>query len=374
MMAVLGCAGNKAHSEQALTPAAGQANPESAQHSPEKTKVEALLYDVLAHMGCRELEGRYVGLSAAEGGDGADVPRVGLLWIESCNGESRAADGVQIELGGRGIRYVDRETEKLGARFAVSQYVPFRYSMTLVGRISVRYAREQQVATVRFLTSAPVEASVQPLREPDVAAKGVWADLLGSAGALIGKSQGAEAVDTMEEEGPQELRDELGAGLSVAVDLCTGQEYITLGRLARGELPEQPFEARGRRFALNERVRLHPHGLDLAGPVDQPGPLTVEVDVEQGPGVRLRAICLEEARRLAEAFMSEDPAVPEVRALAELVARPGARQKLDVPAADCPVVIVGRSADPEALVEYRYLAQAQARGPRSLVECREREE
>jgi hypothetical protein len=120
-----------------------------------------------------------------------------------------------------------------------------------------------------------------------------------------------------------------------------------VGALQRGEVPERPYpSAEGGPWLVNQRSMEWPGGLDVVGPVDaSQGALGLDVALEEGDGVVIRAVCAEPLTRYFDARFRDPvatPAAPSGEILAELTQ--GSRERhLTLPAqvsgARCPVVL-----------------------------------
>jgi hypothetical protein len=357
-------------------PAVGRAEPVPP---PERTAAESrdlrmLLVDLTAARACKELSGKFLGLGGTEE-SGREAPRQdqivakqGRLWIERCRAERVEGDRVRFELGGRGWRWVDKKDKKLGARFRVSQYVPFEAQVRAVGTVDVSYARSKRVLHLMLTPTEPVTATVSPTREVDARADGAWAGLLGAVGTLVGKSPDGEASKKFSGQGSQRLAERLSGGYNLVFDLCSGQKYETLGTLPDGALPPVPVPTHGRRFKSNERVRLHEGGIDVSGPFKRDdAPFAFELSVEEGDGVIARVVCATEARRAAQAFLSKKP-LPELQALASELVEGGQTKTLRVEAPSCDLVLLTEPSREE--VVFSSVVYPEASVSRALVPCR----
>jgi hypothetical protein len=349
-------------------------------HGPLRTATEdrdvrAMLLDLAATNACAHIAGEFVGLSgtadrrptAGETKRDSTRARRGRLWIERCRAERSDGEELTIELEGRGWRWVDRTSEKLGARFSVSQYVRFDAAVRARGKVDLSYARSERVARLMLSATRPVRASVRPRGAVDANAHGAWAALLGGAATLVGESPDEQAGERLAREGSRGLAERLSSGYTVVFDLCTGQKYEAIGALPEGELPEVPLPASGRVWKDNERVELMPGGVDLAGPFRRDElPMSFDVRVEAGDGVVTTVICSLEARRVAEAFLAGKPA-PEVDTLAGQIVSPGKDETLRVEQAGCDLVLYTRPSGKTAT--FSYLVWPERKRTRALAPC-----
>jgi hypothetical protein len=247
--------------------------------------------------------------------------------------------------------------------------VPFRFEISMTAEIDLAYARERRVLTFWLTPVQPVQARLSPLRAPRVEPEGVWSELVGAVGAVIGKSPEKSARKTMASQGSSGMRRELQSGFTVTLDLCTGQRDVVPVALGDGVTPERPVEARGRQWQDNERVRLMPGGFDADGPYETKGPLRVNLEIERGDPVRARLLCENDARRLITSYMTGQRE-PQVEPLAEKLIEPRKSSILEPKRADCPVVLVTRpERGAKRATELRYLVYDAETREDPLVPC-----
>ena len=187
----------------------------------------------------------------------------------------------------------------------------------------------------------------------------MWSSIVGAVGSVIGEGPDDQGAQQAKQQGSHQFEDQLGSGLTVAVDLCSGYHGSRsvgaegpVGPPDPGDSPKAPFE-------------LHHDALAVFGPQPAPGGMTIDVDTD-GPA-RVGLACAEEAERAAAAFVHDRPrelihtlAQAEVNGHARLHAKP----------ARCKVAVVARSeADKVTLHWQRPRAErARALGG-SIVRC-----
>jgi hypothetical protein len=342
----------------------------------EDRDLRMLFVDLAAQRACEHVAGEFLGLSGTEQQSAsseqtkqdAAEPKQGRLWIERCRAE-REGDEVAFELSGRGWRWVDRESKRLGAKFKVSQYVRFDAEIQARGTVDLSYARSRKILTLMMSATEPVRAKLTPISQIDAEAKGGWAWLLGAASSTIGKSPDRQAAKKFGSQGSQRMAERMTQGYTVAIDLCSGQKYETLGRLAEGELPAAALQSPGRVWKENERIELMQGGVDLSGPYKHDDlPITFELEVEEGDPVVSEVVCTTEAQRIANAFLA-GKRVPEVESLASELIVPGNRKQLRVEAASCDVVLYTRPSGKHA--KLAHLAHFDRKTARPFVPCDE---
>jgi hypothetical protein len=291
------------------------------------------------------------------------------MWIVECRSQLR--DGrVEISLGGDGWRFIANRSRKAGAEFTIFDYVPFRFQLGITAEIDLSYHHEHRVLSFWLTPVRPVQAKLTPLRTPRVEAEGLWSELVGAVGGVIGQSPSKGARKAVATEGSRGMQRELQSGFTVTVDLCSGQRDVVPVALGDGVTPERPVEARGRKWLDNERVRLHPGGFDADGPYESKGPLRVEMEIERGAAVRARLMCQQDARRVITAYMSGNPE-PAVEPLAEELVKPHMPSTLEPKRTDCPLLLVTRPEQGATrATEFRYIVYELDKREEALVPCR----
>jgi len=220
-----------------------------------------------------------------------------------------------------------------------------------------------------------LEASVAPTGAVPVEPEGGWSRLVAGLGGLFGASIQERAAPMVEEQGSAQLRERLARGFTFTFDLCRGQADGLVGALGNGEVPERPYPPDGLRWLANQRVRLRPGGLDVAGPFQPQGaPLHVDLEVERGEGIEAELVCAERVPRVAEQLGVERPvgqrgerrAGPRPAAAARVLRE--APAFLEADASACPLALVVRPLGPEPVV-YRMRAYGVGERAEPLVEC-----
>lgn len=361
--------------------------PPPARSAIQDRTMRQLVTDLVAHRVCSELSGDLLGLSGEQprpGGTRREMrdpmrsgltPKEGRLWVERCEtrivGEETGDDQLDVTLGGRGWRWLEKRVQKAGATFDLREYIRFRASINLRGQLDIAYARDRHVVTIWLTPSRRPGVRVTPTLEPEVDARGPWSGLVDLAlGAFTTRDAEDRSETAIREQGSAAAANRLGRGMTLTLDLCTGQLDTTSSPLPAGAVAARPYPAR-ESWVENERVRLRPGGLDASGPfVAGDEPVRVEIDVEQGPSVMARLVCAADAAPAIDAFLS-GRRVPEVPARAEMVAAGGATTSLVSPAGEtCPLVLlttpISRGSDPTV---FRYVTYADHHPHEALVDC-----
>jgi hypothetical protein len=343
---------------------ASEREPEAVRSVAESEDMRLLLADLAGAHACSRFASKFHRLSA----DGYRELTEGRLWIENCEGAQRD-NLVNLKFRGRAWRYIDKKSEKLGATFTVNQYARMKLAIELVGKVDVAYERDKHVINLWLSPTEPVRAAVTPLTQIDAKPRGSWSHLLGAFSAVIGQSPDKKATKQLASEGKKKFSKQLTRGYSVALDLCTGQRHEELGDLKEGELPPTPYPPEGRVWLKNEKVRLHPGGIDLTGPFkSDPDRLRVELRVDEGDAVRARLICDSDAAKVASAFL-EGARPPHVPAAAERLVNRGKPATLEADTKKCALALYttpGPGA--RSAVVFRHMVHADKRAL-ALVPC-----
>lgn len=288
-----------------------------------------MVAEMAEHGACDALADAFMPLP--EAGDGPEGRRRvgGRLWVSDCRVE-RTDDALRVTLGGRGWQFVDEVgAGPLGTSFAVRGTVRFEMSVTLEGELDVRYDAPTRRAQVIVTPRPGARVRVTPIGAVPVAPTGGWSQLLGGIGGLFGVSPQAQAREQLEAQAGARLRNELARGLTISLDLCSGQVQPTLGALAEGEAPPEPPVPMDR-WLDNRQVVLAPEGIDIAGPFDAEG-LEVVVDPMLGADSSVSLVCADEAARIASTYL----ATGERRVGAALESRRLQRTVTLEPSGDC---------------------------------------
>jgi hypothetical protein len=330
-------------------------------------ELRAMVTEALTPQLCPKLLGSYVGLpgeSDARGPAAGATASVGRWWIRRCEART-VGDRLELSIGGSGWTWIDRET----GGFRVRQYLLFDASASLGADVTVGYDRARRVASLWMTPAAGVQATITPRGMVNVEPQGFFASVLGGVAAATGASVSERARTQAAELGSTQLRDRLGAGFTMTVGLERHQVDFMVGALQRGEVPERPYPAaEGGPWLVNQRSMVWPGGLDVVGPVDaSQAALGLDVALEEGDGVVIRAVCAEPLTRYFDARFRDPvavPAAPEGDTLAELTE--GARERhvrlpAQVRGAACPVVLTFSTRSGSALparMRYRIAPEA----------------
>lgn len=285
---------------------------------------------------CDKLMNRFVGLPA-QTSDAAlppgQVPLDGRWWVRSCFAESTGS-ALRLRIAGPGWFWVDEKQ----SGFRVQQYVYFRADVQMTGSLDVGYDRSSQIASIWFTPASGGWARVQPLGEVNASPEGFWPTLftIASLGAL-GVYADSEARQEVAAEGSKRFEQRLAQGVTATLDLTRWQYDLQLGQLPQGRAPQRPFEDASPWLA-NERQRLFPSGVHVAGPFE-PGPAAVDLRVESGRGANYLGVCQRDLQLTFEQSAAGRPQVRREAVFAQGSVASGSSPSLPVQAT-CPWYLV----------------------------------
>ena len=338
-------------------PAAPDA-PRAAAKPPKRTAVEdtdlrVMLAQLASAKACEMIRGQFRPLRDPKRPGVA----TGILWINGCR-ITQSGTRVTFRLAGDGWQWADQSTKKAGGTFTVQDHVRFRVQARIPGSLDLSYDRRTHVASVWFTPSHPPEVEFEPLGEIDVDRESVWASIIGEVGSVFGKSPESMAASQADQQGTSEFEKQLGEGLSVTIDLCTGYQRFGLGRPGNGKMvPPDVGESR------QVPAELHAGAPMLFGPYLANEGFTAPLRA-RGGAVRAQLYCHDDAEAIAKAY-AEGGEPPAAKPLATRMVR--GRATLAVKRARCPVVLVARSLDGAALLAWKRPVAEAAVGP--LVHC-----
>jgi hypothetical protein len=361
---VVGCAGTQEPPPQAPEPM-----PPPARSAIEDSDLRALLRDVAAAQLCGTLEGAFSGLPGEDAGPGVEggtAASGGRLWIRECEISARG-DQLDIELGGPGWVYMNQGT----SGFEVRDYLRLSAQIELTGELDLGYDRDKRIVSIWFTPRQNVVAKVAPIGEVPVRPESVLAKMASVLSAVRERAQ-EQAQEAVVEDGSTLFQKALQNGFTLTADLCSGQIDSMVGALGDGEIPRRPYSPDTLRWLANERVQLYPGGVDVAGPwTAKTAPLEIDVEVEEGVGVEVRAVCMEDAEGVVDAFLHKR-AEPPISAKAYATLTTGNSTKLQVGDADCPITLITRvHGETEEPVKFRFRAYEVGATREAMVNCEE---
>lgn len=307
--------------------------------------VGILAVDMIAPHLCDAMRGSFVGLPGEGGATGpasGSDPSVGRWWIRECTAEVQD-DRLRVAIAGTGWTWVDRES--MG--FRVRQYLRFDAHAAFAATIEIGYDRPAHIATIWMRPGPDVEASVEPRGLVQAEATNVMSGMLGGLLELTGSSASQRAQQQVAEEGSQRLRERFGSGFTVTFATETNQMDFMVGALARGEVPVRPYAPEPAVvWTVNQRMQIWPGGMDVIGPIpDGQGPQAIDLDLEEGEGLIVEAVCAPEFERFYDQLLQGGTGAPPTGTRVLEFAQSGRAQRAVVPQLGCETLLIARTRD-----------------------------
>lgn len=332
--------------------------------------LRALLIDLAAYHACNRLKGRILTLSSEGAGSPGSGAITGNIWVQSCETEQLDPLSLKFTISGQGWRWVSRQRERLGAEFEFDDYVKFNVGVSMVGTFDAAYDRRDHIATLWFLPTQPVDVDFRVLGDVDVDTGNLWSSIVGQGAEILGQSPEGRAREDIRSKGANRFQSRLDKGMTLVIDLCTGQRFTKLGSLPAGQIPSSASRSQDRPDLVENEAVLHRGGILFTGPYDTGKPLTAHLKIKEGGGVYARVVCTEEAKRIAEAY-TDGGGMPDVEMLAQTRAFPGAPSTIRVPAdIGCPVVLVMEPLNEQTYpIRYTFAVSHEGAKREPLVRC-----
>jgi hypothetical protein len=115
-----------------------------------------------------------------------------------------------------------------------------------------------------------------------------------------------------------------------------------VGALERGQIPQRPYPTTaGAVWSVNQRLTIYPGGLDVLGPLDHmQGAETVEMELEEGGGVFVDAVCQADFERFYDTVLQGGAtATPTGTRVLELTG-PHQSHTATIPSLGCPTLLL----------------------------------
>jgi hypothetical protein len=295
--------------------------------------LRVMLAEVASAKACELVRGQFRPLRAV------DRPEVvtGAMWIRDCK-ITNAGTNVTFVLSGNGWQWAEQQEHKAGGTFGIRQYVKFGMTATMPGALDVAYGRHDHILSLWFTPAHLPEVTFTPVGGIDVDSKGAWSAVVGALGTLFAHSPEALAKGEAKDQGGHELERQLGDGLSVTINLCTGLSRFGLGRHPKGAM-DPPDAGETKRVP----VELQPGAVMVFGPqLVGEGGFTANVDATNGT-VHVELACRDQAEAVAAAYVDGKP-LPAIKTLAEKDVT--GKDSLRVGGAHCEVSLIARSLAP----------------------------
>lgn len=255
--------------------------------------VRKALLDYAQAQACNKLIGHFEALDGPAH-SGTTKAHEGRWWIRQCR--THVENGaIVVNLRGPLWLWVDQKS----SGFELAQYVVFVVDVTVKGTVDAGYDAVNQVALLWFTPTDPSKVAGRPVGHARPRAEGLGIMLntitLGSAQQIAD----ASARESLARDLPRALRERFNRGFTIEIDFKTERVNGTFGRMATATATttaaERPFPMQPDTI-LNERqvLRLSPFGYQVAGPIEPLPRARLELEMEQGEGIRFRTACAAE--------------------------------------------------------------------------------
>ncbi|QPG05014.1 hypothetical protein IT774_12785 [Salinimonas marina] len=276
----------------------------------QESNLPAALVDVAGARICDRLENRFRGLQRQN--DQGEQVYSGTLWIHSCSvsHDDDDQDKMTLELGVKGWRWLERDKEKLGADFNVSEFARFQVEVGLTGQVKSYYDPAAKNFAFWFKPVEEPKVMFDASGDVDVDKEGLWGTVLAGAATMVGESPDTLADEKLVAKGAQKFSQKMADGFSAAIDFCSGRVVSELGQVEQARLfsrLKQPQKAK------YKKVDLAPSSFLLFGPYGQQSEhLDLSLQVDNPADFQNKLMCMEDAVTLANAYMKGNDRTPDV--------------------------------------------------------------
>ncbi|HUS29839.1 MAG TPA: hypothetical protein VMZ53_15145 [Kofleriaceae bacterium] len=292
------------------------------------TDLRVMLAEIASSKACEIIKDSFRALKGTQDPN----TMTGLLWIRECK-ITNAGTKVTYELAGQGWQWAEQTKKKAGGTFELSEYVKFGVKAHIEGSIDIAYDTKNHIASIWYSPTEKPSVTFEPIGDVDVEEKGAWSEVVGGLSTLVGSSPDRQGEKQAKKQGTNEFERQLGEGMTVAVDLCTGYQRFTLGRPDKGDLgPPNVGES------FTQPVELAKNGMIVFGPYFAQNGMHVKLNSD-GP-VRAGLACADDVHAAADAFVHEQP-LPQIATLAQ--ADITGTGTLKIKPQRCKVVLVAKS-------------------------------
>jgi hypothetical protein len=305
--------------------------------------LRVMLAELASSKACDMIRGAYRPLKGTD--DKSLI--TGLLSIRDCKFTN---DGTHVtyELAGVGWQWADQTKKKAGGTFVMRDYVKFGVKAKLEGSLDIAYDTHDHVVSLWYSPKQKPDVKFEPIGDVDVDEKGLWSEVVGGLSTLFASSPDEQGAQQARKQGTNEFENQLGEGMTVAIDLCTGYQRFTLGRPQKGQLgPPNPGET------LKQPIELAKNGMIVFGPYFAKSGMHAQIRSD-GP-VRMGLACAEDVDAAVDAYVHHQ-ALPVIPTLAQQdVTGEGS---LKIKPQRCKVVLVAKSLT-ENKVRFQWTRPAQ---------------
>lgn len=331
--------------------------------------LSAALVDVAGAKICNRLTDSFRGIQR----NNSQGERVysGTLWIHACevSYDSDNQDIMTLQLGFKGWRWLNREKEKLGADFSVSEFARFQVDVGLTGRVKSHYEPDANQFALWFKPVKAPQVNFEASGDVDVDKEGMWGTVLAGAATLLGQSPDTLADQKLVDQGEQQFTKKMAEGFSTAIDFCSGRSVSELGQIEKATLYSRLSSSQSASF---KQVDLTPASFLLFGPYgEQSEMLDLQLRVANPADFQNKLICLEDAVQLAQAYMEGNNRTPDVPSI-KLVKNDASEGEMSLrnETQTCPVVALfstDKSLEKRTSLEFRVRDYS---APQPLMSCK----
>jgi hypothetical protein len=340
-----GGGGSTSSGSETTTGTGGSTSTTSSTTTGASDDIATMMADVVAPRICDQLRGTFIGLPGDGGHSGPEAgldPTVGRWWIRDC--QSHSHDGVlDLSLGGTGWTWVDQES--MG--FRVQQYLRFDATAAFTARMEIAYDHNAHIVTIwmRPVTDDPahaLQAHVEPRGLVQAHATGAFSGVLGGLLSLSGSSADDRARQEVTSQGSQRLHDRFATGMTVTYAMQSQQMDFMVGALQRGQVPQRPYPTdAGSPWTVNQRLTVHPGGVDVLGPLDPiRGAESIEMELEEGGGVFIDAVCMADFERYYDTTLQGGTATTPTGTRVLELASAHQSHTSTIPSLGCPTLLL----------------------------------
>ncbi len=335
--------------------------------------IRELAIDLLNYNACGRLKDRIFVLSQKQGASGGTgkAPSVGSFWLRSCSTTQIDSQHVRVTISGIGWRYLSRKKTPASAEFELDENVKFQVDVSTTGTVDLAYDQKKKIATGYFVPTDSVDVTISVIGDLDIETEDIWSSIVGTAAEVVGAAPEERAEQSIQKKGSRKLRSRLDHGMTVIIDLCTGQRYTRFGTFPPGEIPQSAETDTDINFQANSPAILYRNSIVMTGPFATNKPLIAYVEVDSGNPIVARWLCSYNAEKIAEAYVRND-SITTVEPVDEQIV---GRGKPITMRADtnlkCPVVLMLEPAQQDTIPShllYRVYYEGDVRKP--LAACR----
>jgi hypothetical protein len=130
--------------------------------------------------------------------------------------------------------------------------------------------------------------------------------------------------------------------MTVTYAMQSQQMDFMVGALSRGQVPQRPYPTDpGSPWTVNQRLTVHPGGLDVLGPLDPiRGAESIEMELEEGGGVFIDAVCMADFERYYDTTLQGGTATTPTGTRVLELASAHQTHTSTIPSLGCPTLLL----------------------------------